>query len=269
MPDLGVSASVTSYGRDMIQLCETVIAEKYPGSVTVYGDTGEYLRRDAPLLGHEFLDEVDLCSHYLDSVMVKFAGVTDMEAAIRVGKEAADLLTARFRAPIRLEFEKVFFPFLLVNKKRYAGLHWESADKPKYINRKGLESVRRDNCPLVPKIQNEVLRLLLEERDPQGAIDAAKKVVSDLLQHRVPIEDLVISKAYTKPASEYAAVQAHIVLAEKMQRRDPATAPQVRTAADAPEHAGSRLLIFRSCGADGRSHPLRDGGRSRTEPQGL
>ena len=39
MPDLGISASVTAYGRDMIQLCETVIAEQYPGSVTIYGDT--------------------------------------------------------------------------------------------------------------------------------------------------------------------------------------------------------------------------------------
>lgn len=68
---------------------------------------------------------------------------------------------------------------------------------------------------------------MLEERDPQGAIDAAKKVVSDLLQLKVPIEDLVISKAYSKPASEYAATQAHIVLAEKMQSRDPATAPQM------------------------------------------
>ena len=89
MPDLGVSASVTGYGRDMIQLCETVIAEEFPGSVTVYGDT--------------------------DSVMVKFSGVTDMVAAVRVGKEAANLLTARFKPPIRLEFEKVFFPFLLIS----------------------------------------------------------------------------------------------------------------------------------------------------------
>lgn len=47
--------------------------------------------------------------------MVKFAGVTDMETAIAKGKEAADLLTARFTAPIKLEFEKVFFPFLLIS----------------------------------------------------------------------------------------------------------------------------------------------------------
>ena len=94
MPDLGVSASVTAYGRDMIQLCETVIAEHYPGSVTIYGDT--------------------------DSVMVKFAGVTDMETAIARGKEAAALLTTRFQAPIKLEYEKTFWPFLLISASIFA-----------------------------------------------------------------------------------------------------------------------------------------------------
>lgn len=89
MPDLGVSASVTAYGRDMIQLCETVIAKEYPGSVTVYGDT--------------------------DSVMVKFFGVTGIEEAIARGKEAAALLTTHFQPPIRLEFEKVFWPYLLIS----------------------------------------------------------------------------------------------------------------------------------------------------------
>ncbi len=46
--------------------------------------------------------------------MVKFA-VTDMETAITRGKEASALLTTRFQPPIRLEFEKVFWPFLLIS----------------------------------------------------------------------------------------------------------------------------------------------------------
>lgn len=106
-------------------------------------------------------------------------------------------------------------------------MHWENPEAPSHINRKGIESVRRDNCLLVPEILDRVLDLLLIHRDPQGAITAAKKVVSDLLQHKVPIEKLTISKAYTKPAAEYAAIQAHVVLAEKMAKRDPATAPQM------------------------------------------
>ncbi len=52
-------------------------------------------------------------------------------------------------------------------------------------------------------------------------------MVADLLQHKVPLEKLIISKTYSKPASEYAAIQAHIVLVQKMQKRDAATAPQM------------------------------------------
>jgi len=48
-----------------------------------------------------------------------------------------------------LEFEKVYYPFLLMNKKRYAGLMWTNKEKYDYMDTKGLETVRRDNCALV------------------------------------------------------------------------------------------------------------------------
>ena len=53
-----------------------------------------------------------------DSVMVKF-GVKTLEEAMRLGQEAAEYVTSKFIKPIKLEFEKVYFPYLLINKKRY------------------------------------------------------------------------------------------------------------------------------------------------------
>lgn len=52
-----------------------------------------------------------------DSVMVKF-GVKTLEEAMRLGQEAAEYVTSKFIKPIKLEFEKVYFPYLLINKKR-------------------------------------------------------------------------------------------------------------------------------------------------------
>lgn len=52
-----------------------------------------------------------------DSVMVKF-GVKSLEEAMRLGQEAAEYVTSKFIKPIKLEFEKVYFPYLLINKKR-------------------------------------------------------------------------------------------------------------------------------------------------------
>jgi DNA polymerase delta subunit 1 len=40
-----------------------------------------------------------------------------------LGSEAAEFVTKKFVKPIKLEFEKVYYPYLLINKKRYAGLY--------------------------------------------------------------------------------------------------------------------------------------------------
>ena len=80
-------------------------------------------------------------------VMVKF-GVDDVGEAMRLGQEAADMVSATFTKPIKLEFEKVYCPYLLMNKKRYAGLYWTKPEKYDKLDAKGIETVRRDNCLL-------------------------------------------------------------------------------------------------------------------------
>ena len=42
---------------------------------------------------------------------------------MRLGEEAAAAVSKTFISPVKLEFEKVYYPFLLMNKKRYAGLY--------------------------------------------------------------------------------------------------------------------------------------------------
>ena len=49
--------------------------------------------------------------------MVKF-GVESVEDAMALGREAAEYVSAKFVKPIKLEFEKVYYPYLLINKKR-------------------------------------------------------------------------------------------------------------------------------------------------------
>lgn len=70
--------------------------------------------------------------------MVKF-GTSDLKEAMRLGSEAAELVTMKFVRPIKLEFEKVYFPYLLINKKRYAGLYWTKPEKYDKMDSKGIE----------------------------------------------------------------------------------------------------------------------------------
>ncbi|XP_046489003.1 DNA polymerase delta catalytic subunit isoform X2 [Neodiprion pinetum] len=205
LPCLEISSSTTAYGRAMIERTKQEVEQKYciangykHDAVVIYGDT--------------------------DSVMVKF-GVKDMAEAMELGKDAADFVSSKFIKPIKLEFEKIYFPYLLINKKRYAGLLFTKPDKYDKMDCKGLETVRRDNCPLVANMMNTCLQKLLIDRDPDGATDYAKQIISDLLCNRIDISQLVITKELTK--TEYAAKQAHVELAAKMKKRDAGTAPKL------------------------------------------
>lgn len=207
LPCLEISASVTAYGRAMIEQTKQEVESHFNikngyahDSNVIYGDT--------------------------DSVMVKF-GVTDIAEAMKLGKEAADYVSEKFIKPIKLEFEKVYFPYLLINKKRYAGLYFTRPDKHDKMDCKGLETVRRDNCPLVAKMMNTCLEKLLIERNPDGAMEYAKQIISDLLCNRIDISQLVVTKELTKTAENYAGRQAHVELANKMKQRDAGTAPKL------------------------------------------
>ncbi|GAA5955930.1 hypothetical protein JCM8115_004364 [Rhodotorula mucilaginosa] len=203
LPCLPISMSVTSYGRQMIDETKKEVEGRYNtangydyDARVIYGDT--------------------------DSVMVRF-GCPDLETAMALGADAAEYVTSKFIKPIKLEFEKVYFPYLLISKKRYAGLYWTKPEKYDKMDTKGIETVRRDNCRLVVTVIDTCLRKMLIERDVKGAEDYAKQVISDLLQNKVDLSQLVITKALAK--ADYAAKQAHVELAERMKKRDAGSAP--------------------------------------------
>merc|ERR1719375_1993049 len=111
-----------------------------------------------------------------DSVMVKF-GVDSIEEAMSFGQEAADMVSDTFLKPIKLEFEKVYCPYLLMNKKRYAGLYWTNPVKYDKLDTKGIETVRRDNCALVRQVVDTVLNKILIEKSVDGALAFVQKTL--------------------------------------------------------------------------------------------
>ncbi|GAB0493770.1 hypothetical protein MMPV_005055 [Pyropia vietnamensis] len=201
LPCMEISASTTAYGREMIEMTRSEVEKLYPGATVIYGDT--------------------------DSLMIKFGAGMSLADVMARGREAADLLSALFPRPVKLEFEKCYYPYLLISKKRYAGQLWTKPDAPDKMDTKGVESVRRDNCRLVANVIDSVLRILLEERDLNAAVSYVKRVIGDLLQNRLDISLLVVSKQLTKAEGKYESNTAHSVLAEKMRRRDPGTAPSL------------------------------------------
>lgn len=222
LPCLAISSSVTSFGRNMIMLTKQAVEEKYSikngfkhDSLVVYGDT--------------------------DSVMVRF-GTTDLKEAMELGAEAADYVSTLFKHPINLEFEKAYFPYLLINKKRYAGLLWTNPDKYDKIDQKGLASVRRDSCPLVSIVMNKVLMKILIERNVEGALRFIKEIIDDILHNKADISKLIISKTL---APNYTNPQPHAVLTDRMRKRD-GIGPNVGDRVDYVVIAGNDKLYNRA-----------------------
>eukprot|EP00475_Leptophrys_vorax_P031536 TRINITY_DN4777_c0_g2_i1.p1 TRINITY_DN4777_c0_g2~~TRINITY_DN4777_c0_g2_i1.p1 ORF type:complete len:838 (+),score=202.62 TRINITY_DN4777_c0_g2_i1:254-2515(+) len=209
LPCLEISSSVTAFGRDMIEETRKLVEKHYSvdngyehNSVVIYGDT--------------------------DSVMINF-GVLDVKKAMDLGAEAAGVISKHFRDPIRLEFEKVYFPYLLMNKKRYAGLCWNNPVNWSKLDAKGIETVRRDTCPLVKTVVETCLEKILIQKSVEDAQEYVKGVISDLLCNRIDLSQLVITKALSKSAEsdDYNARLAHVELARRMQKRDPGNAPSI------------------------------------------
>jgi DNA polymerase elongation subunit (family B) len=65
---------------------------------------------------------------------------------------------------------------------------------------------------------------MLIDKDVEGAQQYTKNIIADLLQNKVDMSQLVITKALSK--SDYANKQPHVELAEKMRKRDPGTLSQ-------------------------------------------
>ena len=199
-----VSESITSYGRQGLQLTEQEVRANYPGALIVYGDT--------------------------DSVFVRFAKGLSVAKSMELGEEACRIVNERFRREnsrtcIQLEFEKVFAYLLLIAKKRYAGLLFTKPHAPDFVHCSGIESVRRDNCLLCSTVMDAVLHMLLYRRNLELALDIVRLVLQRMYMHQIPIDRFVISKELTK--ADYKNKQPHVELVKRMRRRQTNGIPQI------------------------------------------
>jgi len=210
LPCVAIASTVTFRGRQMIEQTKNYVEEHFPGAKVRYGDT--------------------------DSVMVEFdvqgrKGQEAIDYSWKLGEEASEQCTKLFKAPNDLELEKIYCPYFLYSKKRYAAKMWEAKTSPdgtvsvafKKIDVKGLQVVRRDSCPYVRETLKQLLGMILESSDPRPVIEAAQKAARDLLDGKVPMDKLVLTKQL---AAEYKAVQAHVMVRDKMRSRAPGSEPQ-------------------------------------------
>jgi len=172
-----------------------------------------------------------------DSVMVEFdvqgrKGQEAIDYSWVQGELAAEACTKLFKAPNDLELEKVYCPYFLYSKKRYAAKLYEKQTfqdgRPpavvfKKIDVKGLQVVRRDTCVYVRGVLKELLNLVLNSDDPRPAIEFARESAKKLLKGKVDSNQLLMSKQL---GSDYKSKQPHVEVRNKIRSRAPGSEPQ-------------------------------------------
>lgn len=127
--------------------------------------------------------------------------------------------------PHDLEYEKTFWPFVILTKKRYVGNLYEyNPDKFKQKSM-GIVLKRRDNAPIVKIVCGSVVNSILVDKSAKKAVELTQKCLDDILSEKYPIEKFIITKTLKSTYKNRQSIM-HAVLADRMGARDPGNKPQ-------------------------------------------
>jgi DNA polymerase elongation subunit (family B) len=147
--------------------------------------------------------------------------------SIDMGVLTGELVKKRLPFPHDLEYEKTFWPFLILTKKRYVGNKYEfNPDKYKQ-DYNGIVLKRRDNAPIVKEICGGIINRLIDLKDPEQAKKYTIDCMNSMFNGEYNIKYFLTSKTL-KMKESYAdwTKIAHVVLANRIALRDPGNCPQ-------------------------------------------
>ncbi|KAK3695542.1 hypothetical protein B0T22DRAFT_455554 [Podospora appendiculata] len=169
MPCSEIADSIVQTGRETLERAIAYIhsVERW-GAEVVYGDT--------------------------DSLFIYLKGRT-REQAFDIGAEMAEAITHQNPRPIKLKFEKVYHPCVLLAKKRYVGYKFESRDQPiPDFDAKGIETVRRDGTPAEQKIEEKALKILFDTADLSQVKAYFQAQCAKIMRGSVSVQDFCFAK---------------------------------------------------------------------------
>jgi DNA polymerase elongation subunit (family B) len=153
-------------------------------------------------------------------------------------KGATKPLLESATSAVTLANEKVYNPYLLIQKKTYAGLKFTLKgsirgsptsidDFDKCIDMKGIDAVRRDRSKLVKTLSTAILDALLIKKSLKEALDVIRVTLSTVAKQEAPLDWFILSKSLKGTyASEN---QPHVQAWRRMAARGDADIPEIGT----------------------------------------
>ena len=169
-----------------------------------------------------------------DSIFCKFPlkdtegelifGKNSLPVAIKIGKDVEKNIASIMPYPQKLNYEKCLYPFILFSKKRYVGNLYET-DINKFKQKSmGIVLKRRDNANIVKKIYGGIIDIILNSQDLDKSIKFLREELSDLVNGKTDITDLILSKTLRSSYKDPTKI-AHKVLADRIGIRDAGNKP--------------------------------------------
>ena len=173
----------------------------------------------------------DLVAKNTDSIFIKFPlgamrGREALIESIKRGQDVERTIVTILKPPQKLAYEKTLMPFIIISKKRYVGLLYETDPDHCKLKYMGLALKRRDQAPITKKVFRKVLDAILYERDVGKGVERLREELDAIQAGHVDLADLVITKTLKAEYKDPTRI-AHKVLAERMGERDPGNKPAV------------------------------------------
>jgi DNA polymerase elongation subunit (family B) len=158
-----VAASTTAIGRKLLFYGRAIIEECY-NDIVVTLDDGTNVKAKAECVYGD-TDSVFFKFNLRDPVSnEKIINNQALSYTIELAKKAGNLASKFLKRPHDLEYEKTFWPWILLSKKRYVGILYEENVEKGKLKYMGIVLKRRDNAPLVKDIYGTIVNIIMKEK---------------------------------------------------------------------------------------------------------
>ncbi len=178
--------SITAYGRYYIT--KVIDRAKQQGFNVIYSDTDSVFLT----LGSKARKDV---TGFVDKINFELTGLMELN------------LEAFYPAGLFVSAKETGFGA----KKKYALLSEDGA-----IKIRGFETVRRNISFIAKQVQENVLRMILKEENPEKAFDYVRQIVNKLRKKEIPLEHVIIHTQLKKDISEYDSIGPHVAVAKRI-----------------------------------------------------
>ena len=221
-----VAASTTAIGRKCLTFAKRIIEECYGDEdiLMTTKEDGDVWVRAEYVYGDTDSVFFKINCRETNPEKTPITGERNMKITIELSQEICSMVSKFLKQPHDFEYEKTFWPFILLSKKKYSGEKYETNPKKHKRCNMGNAAVKRDTAPITRDLLGRVTDILMKDKNMSAAIDEVNVYLEKLVAGKIPMDQFVITKSLNSSYKNPKQI-AHKVLADRIAEREPGNKP--------------------------------------------